>query len=133
MTEKLFRTTIKLKRALAADWPANYVLADGEPGLELDTGKLKIGDNLTPWENLDYIVTENIVNSKIDTAFNNLTPNDINAVPDTRKINNQALSSDIELYANNIELNSNNSTTVATAIAAIPTLTSDLTNDSNLD
>lgn len=46
--------TIKFKRAYAASWPRNYVLADGEPGFELDTGKLKIGDGITTWEDLPY-------------------------------------------------------------------------------
>lgn len=131
MAEKTFPVTIKLKRTTAANWPNDYLLQAGEPGLESDTGKIKIGDGVTIWGNLDYIITEDIITSKINTAFDNLTPNDINAVPETRKINDKALSSDIELYANNIELNSHDSTTVATAIAAIPTLTSDLTNDSN--
>ena len=36
---------IKLRRALAADWlGVNPVLLAGEPGMELDTFKLKIGN-----------------------------------------------------------------------------------------
>jgi hypothetical protein len=42
--------TIKLRRDLAATWTSvNSVLASGEPGFELDTGKLKIGDGTTAW------------------------------------------------------------------------------------
>lgn len=33
---------------------ANPVLQDGEPGYEKDTGKLKIGDGLTHWRELEY-------------------------------------------------------------------------------
>ena len=29
-------------------------MRQGEPGYELDTGKLKIGDGMTPWNTLEY-------------------------------------------------------------------------------
>ena len=45
----------QLKQANAADWPVSYLLAKGEPGFELDTGKLKIGDGHTVWSELNYI------------------------------------------------------------------------------
>lgn len=39
----------------AADWTSNNpVLILGEPGLESDTGKFKIGDGVTAWNSLDY-------------------------------------------------------------------------------
>lgn len=38
--------------AIASDH--NLILAAGEPGIELDTGKFKIGDGVTPWLELDY-------------------------------------------------------------------------------
>ena len=60
MATKKLNTIFQLKRANAAEWPNNYVLAAGEPGFELDTGKLKIGDDVTPWSNLNYINTSNI-------------------------------------------------------------------------
>lgn len=44
-----------LRRGLAADWTAkNEVLLQGEFGLELDTGKKKVGDGTTPWNALPY-------------------------------------------------------------------------------
>ena len=47
--------TIKLKRGNASDWTSqNIVLASGEPGYELDTGQLKIGDGSTAWNSLSY-------------------------------------------------------------------------------
>jgi len=47
--------TIKLKRGNASDWTSqNITLASGEPGYELDTGRLKIGDGLTAWSGLPY-------------------------------------------------------------------------------
>lgn len=49
-------TKIQLRRGDAADWTdANPTLAEGEVGLELDTGKFKFGDGATAWEDLAYI------------------------------------------------------------------------------
>lgn len=54
---KIIKTTFKLKRGTAAKWLENNpILAEGEPGFELDTNKLKIGDGITSWRNLPYIV-----------------------------------------------------------------------------
>jgi hypothetical protein len=52
---------IRLRRGTAAEWaatepqPGGEVLKLGEPGFEKDTYKLKIGDGITPWNNLPYI------------------------------------------------------------------------------
>ena len=52
--------TFKLRRDEAADWTLkNPVLEDGEPGFEKDTLKLKIGDGVTPWNQLDYLASGN--------------------------------------------------------------------------
>jgi hypothetical protein len=53
-------TTIKIRRGLSGTgsgkWGTNNpTLADGEFGLETDTGKLKIGDSTTAWNSLLYI------------------------------------------------------------------------------
>lgn len=49
--------TFKLKRGLSTEWTdQNPILADGEPGVEKDTGLLKIGDGSTPWNDLSYSV-----------------------------------------------------------------------------
>lgn len=46
---------IQLKRALAATWAAqNPVLAAGEPGYEKDTHFHKLGDGVSPWNDLEY-------------------------------------------------------------------------------
>jgi len=52
--------TIKFKRGTSQEWlgsavPSGIVLSLGEPGFEKDTGKLKIGDGVTPWAQLPYI------------------------------------------------------------------------------
>lgn len=45
----------QLRRGTAAEWgTANPVLAIGEPGVETDTGKLKVGDGTRPWATLPY-------------------------------------------------------------------------------
>ena len=49
------QTRIKLRRATAAVWGnVNPVLALGEPGFEVDTNKLKIGNGTDAWATLDY-------------------------------------------------------------------------------
>lgn len=48
-------TIIQLRRDSAADWTStNPILAQGEMGLETDTGKVKIGDGTTAWASLTY-------------------------------------------------------------------------------
>ena len=52
-------TQIKLRRDTAANWTLeDPILAQGEPGFETDTSKLKIGNGTSPWSTLDYIVAE---------------------------------------------------------------------------
>jgi len=48
--------TIKLRKGLASEWAANdnIVLASGEPGFEIDTGRLKIGNGSSAWSALNY-------------------------------------------------------------------------------
>lgn len=71
MAEKIIRTTFLLRRGTSAQWEENNpVLGTGEPGFELDTKKLKIGDGQTPFMDLPYIGVDE-VNFKIpglDTA-----------------------------------------------------------------
>lgn len=46
---------IQLRRGTAANWTAtNPTLAQGELGLETDTGKIKMGDGATAWTTLGY-------------------------------------------------------------------------------
>jgi hypothetical protein len=44
---------IKLRRDTSTNWATNNpILAEGEPGVEIDTGILKIGDGATAWDTL---------------------------------------------------------------------------------
>lgn len=55
---KIFKTTFKVRRGLAEVWAQHgdrVILAEGEPGYELDTHKLKIGDGKKNWNELPYI------------------------------------------------------------------------------
>lgn len=46
---------IQLRRDTSTNWTStNPVLAQGEPGLETDTGKLKYGNGSTAWNSLNY-------------------------------------------------------------------------------
>jgi hypothetical protein len=48
--------TFQFRRGLSSLWQsANTVLAQAEPGYEIDTGKLKIGDGKNGWNALSYI------------------------------------------------------------------------------
>jgi hypothetical protein len=48
-------TRLQNRRGLSTEWQAgNPVLAPGEIGLELDTGKFKLGDGITSWNTLEY-------------------------------------------------------------------------------
>jgi hypothetical protein len=46
---------IQLRRGPASDWTLyNPILSEGELGLEIDTGKLKVGDGTASWSQLNY-------------------------------------------------------------------------------
>jgi len=48
--------TLEFKRGTTSQWTTtNPILAPGEPGFELDTGKLKIGDGSLAWNSLPYL------------------------------------------------------------------------------
>lgn len=64
---KVIKTTFKLKRANANQWAQiNPILSAGEPGFELDTNKLKIGDGITSWNLLPYIVDLESLHNEFD-------------------------------------------------------------------
>lgn len=56
MADVYMKSKFYFKRGKAASWTAqNIVLGPGEPGFEIDTGKLKIGNGSTPWNELEYV------------------------------------------------------------------------------
>lgn len=59
---------IKFKRGKSTTWKTkNLLLLDGEPGFEIDTLRLKIGDGKTKWNDLPYQVqnNENVINTRV--------------------------------------------------------------------
>lgn len=61
-------TTFKFKRGTAARWAeVNPILEPGEPGFVYDSNRLKIGDGVTPWNDLPYIDGKREIDSY--TAF----------------------------------------------------------------
>jgi hypothetical protein len=64
--------TFKLRRGPAAEWLAdNPILSAGEPGVELDTGKVKVGDGIQAWINLPYFINEDAIGILVQTAIDN--------------------------------------------------------------
>ena len=53
---------VQLKRKNAAEWAedSTTILKAGEIGVELDTGKLKVGDGVKTWGNLPYVGGESV-------------------------------------------------------------------------
>lgn len=59
---------IKFKRGKSTTWKTkNLLLLDGEPGFEIDTLRLKIGDGKTKWNDLPYQDqnNKNVVNARV--------------------------------------------------------------------
>lgn len=53
---QVIKTTFKLRRGSSETWSKNNpILAYGEPGYQLDGNRLKIGDGVTPWNQLEYL------------------------------------------------------------------------------
>ena len=77
---------IQLRRDTSENWSVNNpVLFQGEAGYETDAGYLKIGNGITPWNDLPYFmgggVTENAINelqAQIDEINQKLQDNNIN-------------------------------------------------------
>lgn len=59
---------IQWRRDTAANWTSvNPILADGMPGLEKVTCRLKIGDGVTPWNSLPYKFESSVVEAPAGT------------------------------------------------------------------
>lgn len=72
---------IQLRNDTAENWTAqNPILLKGEMGVEIDTGKTKIGNGTDHWETLKYSgVDEDTIKGIIDnnrSAFTEVTPNE---------------------------------------------------------
>jgi hypothetical protein len=60
----------RFQRGTSSRWTQlNPILGAGEPGVETDTGKFKIGDGTTPWVDLEYFINEAGVIAIVDDAL----------------------------------------------------------------
>lgn len=61
MAEQILKTIFQIKRGQSAAWASvNPVLRPGEPGFELDTNKLKIGNGVDAYNDLPYLTDAEI-------------------------------------------------------------------------
>lgn len=59
-----------IRKGTADRWTTrNPVLAAGEPGLETDTGRMKIGNGIKPWSQLEYYLPESVIIAAITAAL----------------------------------------------------------------
>lgn len=73
--------TIQLKRGKASSWVTlNPVLAPGEPGFEIDTGKLKIGDGVNEWLDLKYLGEDKVLVINANTHYDFPVIGDVNVI-----------------------------------------------------
>lgn len=55
---------IQIRRDTSVNWTTvNPILADGEPGLEIDTNQVKYGDGNSTWITLSYAATNQLTNN----------------------------------------------------------------------
>ena len=73
--------TIQLKRGKASSWAdLNLVLAPGEPGFEIDTGKIKIGNGVDKWLDLEYVGEGKTQVINADTHYDFPVIGDVNVI-----------------------------------------------------
>lgn len=81
MADKTLNIRIQLRNDTAENWTTkNPILLKGEMGVEIDTGKTKIGNGTDDWKTLKYSgVDEDTIKGIIDnnrSAFTEVTPNE---------------------------------------------------------
>jgi hypothetical protein len=70
--------TFQLRRDYGWRWTRdNPILADGEPGVERETHKVKLGDGETPWNDLPYSAGEGGGDANIVEHINDPTPHPV--------------------------------------------------------
>jgi hypothetical protein len=70
MAVQIIKTTFQFKRGSAETWlNLNPILAQGEPGFEYNTGKLKIGNGIDSWVDLPYVNESSVINAPSIVGF----------------------------------------------------------------
>lgn len=139
MPDKTINTRQQQKRDTAANWTTNNpILLAGEFGIESDTNKMKVGDGTTAWNNLEYfsggsLILYNTTGQNTDGAMTQKAVTD--AIPttlsDLTEDSTHRLVTDTEKATWNAKSDFSGSYNDLTNKPTIPTLTSQLTNDSN--
>ena len=77
-------TTIQIRRDSSTNWQTvNPILANGEFGKEIDTGRIKNGDGITAWNDLPYCnsgvdLSNYATTDDVTTAITNAITNTLN-------------------------------------------------------
>lgn len=139
MAEKTLNTRQKQKYDTSINWTSNNpVLLAGEIGIESDTNKMKVGDGTTAWNNLEYfsggsLILYNTTGQNTDGAMTQKAVTD--AIPttlsDLTEDSTHRLVTDTQKATWNAKSDFSGSYNDLTNKPTIPTLTSQLTNDSN--
>lgn len=139
MAEKTISTRHKQKYDTSTNWSTNnIVLLAGEIGIESDTNKFKVGNGTSAWNELDYaggseIPLYSTTGQNTDGAMTQKAVTD--AIPTTLADLNEDSShrtvTDAEKTTWNNKSNFSGDYDDLTNKPTIPTLTSQLTNDSN--
>jgi hypothetical protein len=67
---------IQFKRGTAARWAElNLVLLAGEPGFVTDENRFKVGDGITPWNDLPYMGESSVINANTHYDFPSIGKN----------------------------------------------------------
>lgn len=67
----VLKTKFQLRRGNAEVWARNNpVLERGEPGFEIDTGRLKIGNGQTAWNDLEYLAPQSGAGGGVQPDWN---------------------------------------------------------------
>lgn len=61
--------SFRFRRDISTVWTSkNPLLEDGEPAVEIDKGRMKIGDGIHYWNELDYFIPEDDIQELIDNS-----------------------------------------------------------------
>ena len=78
MSKTLTISTLQLRNDTALNWTTkNPVLAKAEVGIEIDTNKLKIGNGVSTWGELEYFGGEIIIDTELDGESENPVQNKV--------------------------------------------------------
>lgn len=76
----------QLRRDTNANWTAaNPILLDGEPGVETDTKKFKLGDGVSHWSTLPYYLSTDSLAAYVQSLIGEadpLTPEEFTQITD---------------------------------------------------